>query len=105
MVKTHPNRSLLVGIKKKVVPTAALTFFLCLTVPSFAITNSAIGTAYGTDYATMATAASPRNARLPAIRARRSAATRGFNGRFSFFGARRRDRISYPSRLRCKPLG
>ena len=43
-----------------------------------------------------AIAASPRNSRLHAIQAPRSAATRGFNGRFSFSGAQRRDRISYP---------
>jgi hypothetical protein len=57
-MKVHPNRSLLVGITKKVVPAVALTFFLCLTLPSFAITNSVTGTAYGTDYATLTTATS-----------------------------------------------
>jgi hypothetical protein len=44
----------------------------------------------------MAIAASPRNARLPAIQTPQSAATREFNGRFSFFAAQRRDKISYP---------
>lgn len=44
----------------------------------------------------MAIAASTRNARLPAIQSPRSAATREFNGRFSFFPAQRRNRNSYP---------
>ncbi len=58
MMKNHPIRSLLVGNRKKVMPVAAFTFFLCLASSSLSITNTVSGIAYGTDYTTLATSSS-----------------------------------------------